>query len=191
MENKQELTEQLNWYKNNYTDEHVTLEHITHFIQLHEGEDLYSRKNFMGHITASAFILNTSCSSVLLLHHRSLNKWLQPGGHVDVSDASLLHAAIREASEETGIDTNFLTVMNETIFDIDSHYIPPNSRKNEPEHYHHDVRFLFVCNNSNTITIAADESIAFEWVPLSEFYSIDLFLQVGNKIKTALANNLR
>jgi 8-oxo-dGTP pyrophosphatase MutT (NUDIX family) len=52
------------------------------------------------HVTSSALV--TGPSGVLLLLHKRLGIWLQPGGHVE-GDEPLAAAALREAQEETGL----------------------------------------------------------------------------------------
>ena len=56
-----------------------------------------------GHITASAVVLDAAAERTLLVYHRKLERWLQPGGHVEAADADLVAAALREATEETSI----------------------------------------------------------------------------------------
>lgn len=57
----------------------------------------------IGHVTASALVMNASRSHVLLTLHPKVGRWLQMGGHMEVEDASLRQAAWREAWEESGI----------------------------------------------------------------------------------------
>lgn len=90
-----------------------------------------------GHVTGSAWVVNTSRTQALLLHHGKLQRWLQPGGHME-NDATVLDTALREAMEETGI--THLQPVSDNIFDIDVHHIP--ARKGEAGHLHYDVRFL-------------------------------------------------
>ena len=77
------------------------------------------------------------------MHHKKLNRWLQPGGHCD-GDADVLQVAIKEAQEETGIKN--ITPISRDIFDLDIHYIP--SRREENIHLHFDVRFLLMAETN-------------------------------------------
>jgi 8-oxo-dGTP pyrophosphatase MutT (NUDIX family) len=113
-----------------------------------------------GHFTASAFVLSSDRRRVLLIHHKKLGRWLQPGGHVEASDEDLWGAARREVSEETGVTS--LRSPQEGIFDLDIHEIPDTPR--EPAHRHFDVRYLFVADNEQLV--ASPEVDAARWVPL-------------------------
>jgi 8-oxo-dGTP pyrophosphatase MutT (NUDIX family) len=123
--------------------------------QLNQQDNILSRKNFIGHTTASAFIISENGKQVLLLEHRSLAKLLQPGGHIEPTDESLLDATLREIEEETGLKPSELKLRpempqkQEVPFHIDTHYIPENSKKHEPGHYHHDFRYLYTTKNNN------------------------------------------
>lgn len=113
-----------------------------------------------GHFTASAFVLSPERDSVLLIFHRKLHKWLQPGGHIEPGDASPLDSARREVEEEVGLSASDLATPTESIFDIDIHPIP--ARANEPAHEHFDVRFVFVA--STRLFAAAPEVVDAKWV---------------------------
>jgi 8-oxo-dGTP pyrophosphatase MutT (NUDIX family) len=105
--------------------------------------DPFARDHFApGHFTASAFVLDPAEDDLLLVHHRRLGRWLQPGGHIDPDDAGPLQAATREAAEETGAGP-FASLGG--IFDLDVHAIPGN--RQEPDHRHFDVRFLLRAND--------------------------------------------
>ena len=69
------------------------------------------RKNFRGHLTVSGFIFSRDGDSVLMLRHRALGRWLQPGGHLEPSDPSLAYALFREVCEETGLAATDLEVL--------------------------------------------------------------------------------
>lgn len=57
-----------------------------------------------GHITASALVVDQSAEQVLLTLHPRLGRWVQLGGHCEDTDHSIVGAALREATEESGID---------------------------------------------------------------------------------------
>ncbi len=110
---------------------------IQQFVENHE--DCFERTLQVGHITASAWVLNKEGTKALLMHHTKLDKWIQLGGHCD-GDSDVLGVAIKEAQEESGIESIKPVLKHGEIFDIDVHLIPAN--KKEPAHYHYDIRFL-------------------------------------------------
>ena len=183
MESKEEILELLNKYANTYKEGKEESEQIIQFLYNHPQEEIFDRKNFTGHITTSAFIINEDADSLLLLKHKSLNRWLQPGGHVDATDLSLAMAALREACEETGLGLSNLELLSTDIFDVDSHYIPENMRKQEPSHVHHDIRFLFQCLSSKAINISLEESTGSQWISLSDLKDNEDFYWFPEKIK--------
>jgi 8-oxo-dGTP pyrophosphatase MutT (NUDIX family) len=67
-------------------------------------EDACRRACVPGHITASALVLDETGENVLLTLHPRLGRWVQLGGHCEDSDADILGAALREATEESGVD---------------------------------------------------------------------------------------
>jgi 8-oxo-dGTP pyrophosphatase MutT (NUDIX family) len=90
-----------------------------------------------GHFTVSGFVTDPAVSALVLIHHRRLDRWLQPGGHVEPGDVSLLAALRREIDEETGISE--VSPQQHALFDVDAHRIP--ARGVEPAHVHFDIRF--------------------------------------------------
>jgi 8-oxo-dGTP pyrophosphatase MutT (NUDIX family) len=119
--------------------------------------DCASRHTPYGHVTASAWVLSPDRGSVLLTHHRKLERWLQPGGHVEQDD-SMQAAALREAREESGIED--LQLLDEALFDLDVHLIP--ERRDEPDHFHFDFRFLLQA--ADTAFRVGEESLDLAWV---------------------------
>ncbi|WP_323179705.1 NUDIX domain-containing protein [Streptomyces sp. NBC_00654] len=109
---------------------------------LDSGADLTVRNEFRGHATVGA-ILSGPDGRILHVHHLALDKWLLPGGHLESADETLLEAALRELTEETGIPADAVTTVSHLPVHIDVHPIPANDAKGEPDHQHIDFRFLF------------------------------------------------
>ena len=128
---------------------------------LEEHHRCWQRDNYVGHLTASAWVVNAAKTHVLLTHHRKFDCWLQLGGHVDEGDESLLAAALREAREESGIQA--IEPLQAYIFDIGHH--PINTPK-EPPHVHYDIRYLLVAKTMEFVV--SEESNDLAWVPLAE-----------------------
>ena len=182
-ETKEQIIQLIDHYLYKFPDQQNPVSPLLHFLETTAGTDLIDRKNFIGHITTSAFIIDESAKTLLLLKHKSLQRWLQPGGHVDVGDTSLSGSALREACEETGFDPTHLTLVSPHIFDIDSHSIPENVRKQEPQHIHHDIRFLFKTSHTHRLNISLEESTDSNWLKMSELEGNIDFSWVGKKIK--------
>jgi 8-oxo-dGTP pyrophosphatase MutT (NUDIX family) len=129
------------------------------------GPDAVRRTTWDGHITAGAVLYRTN-GDVLLIHHRALDRWLLPGGHIEPEDATLTDAARRELAEETGLDLEGLELLATYPLEINRHTIPANPRKGEPEHEHWDFRFAFTGDLSD-VTLQEEEVTAWEWGDLS------------------------
>ena len=148
---------------------------------LNSQDDCLCASCLLGHFTASAWVVDLSAAKILLLWHKKLNKWLQPGGHIE-GDDSLLAAAAREAVEETGLA---LEPVSKDIFDIDIHQIPPH--KGLPAHFHFDVRFAFQTKTEAEVSISS-ESLKFLWSSLSEieqYTSEESILRMARKTHVA------
>jgi 8-oxo-dGTP pyrophosphatase MutT (NUDIX family) len=133
------------------------------------GAAAFDRATAGGHITASAWIVDPGRDRALLLHHRKLDRWLQPGGHVD-GDPDVRGAALREAREESGLHS--LRALGAGIYDVDVHRIP--ARGDEPAHDHYDLRFAFEADPGEALRGNA-ESHAVRWIAIGDLdaYAID------------------
>lgn len=109
-----------------------------------------------GHLTGSALVVDATGRRTLLMLHRKLGRWFQPGGHAD-GNANLAAVALREATEETGIAG--LRVALPAI-DVDVHRVAPPG--DEP-HLHLDVRYLVLAPQDGR-EHANEESLALRWV---------------------------
>lgn len=127
----------------------------------------FERSLLEGHITGSAWIISADDvlrePQVLLIHHRKLDRWFQPGGHAD-GDPDVAAVAQREAEEETLLTDIRLT--SPAIFDVDIHPIP--AKGDVPEHLHYDIRFLFTANQKETLGGENREVKGIRWLSLDE-----------------------
>jgi 8-oxo-dGTP pyrophosphatase MutT (NUDIX family) len=112
-----------------------------------------------GHITASALVVDPSRERVLLTLHRKLQMWLQMGGHCEPEDTSVQAAALREATEESGIAG--LTLLPGGPVRLDRHPIPA------PCHWHLDVQYA-VLAPPGAVQEISDESLDLRWFGYDE-----------------------
>lgn len=144
------------------------------FIKLaDEGKPAFERSRLHGHFTGSAWLVSADGQRALLMHHRKLDRWLQPGGHAD-GDMDLARVALREAREETGVPG--LRVEG-GIFDLDRHRIP--ARGEEPEHWHYDVRHVVRAGADEAFAVN-EESYALAWREVAQIaadQNLDLSLR--------------
>jgi 8-oxo-dGTP pyrophosphatase MutT (NUDIX family) len=129
--------------------------------------DLTSRKTFTGHATASAVVLGED-DRVLMVHHRAMDRWLCPGGHLEVDDDDFAEAALREVAEEAGISSDVLVLVSARPVHIDAHPIPANDAKGEPDHVHFDFRMLFRLTGQTELTLQGQEVKGAAWRDVAE-----------------------
>lgn len=110
---------------------------IIRFVEAHA--DCLERTCVPGHLTGSAWIVDPARRRVLLVHHRKLDRWLQPGGHADGDP--------------------------HTLFDVDRHWIPVHG--DTPGHHHLDLRFLLEADPEEQ-PVVSEESHDVRWVDLDQ-----------------------
>ena len=144
-------------YGQRHPDEAAVVDRFRTFVSANPR--CFERDLWAGHVTGSAWLVDSKGESVLLTHHRKLGRWLQLGGHSD-GIPDVLAVARMEAEEESGLVIQALGV---EVFDLDIHEIPP--RKGDPAHFHYDARFVFQATGSQEFTVSP-ESIDLAWVPI-------------------------
>jgi 8-oxo-dGTP pyrophosphatase MutT (NUDIX family) len=133
------------------------------------GRPMWPRSEFdPGHFTASGFVISPDRGSLLLIHHGKLDRWLQPGGHIESEDTTVEAAARREVLEETGVRD--LEFVGTTPMRIDAHAIPGYG--SEPAHLHIDLGVGF---RATSLRIGPlDEVNDARWVGFDELSSFDV-----------------
>ncbi len=127
---------------------------------LGDGPAAMTRAHRAGHVTASTLVLDTDGRVLLCLHGR-MGLWMQLGGHCEAGDGTVEQAALREATEESGLAG--LRLLPGPI-DVDVHPVrcrPDDGGPAEPS-LHFDVRYVAVCP-AGAVEQVSDESAALGW----------------------------
>lgn len=132
------------------------------FLDVHP--DAMTRGNRVGHLTGSALVVDQGREAVLLTLHPLVGRWLQLGGHVEASDATLVDAARRESIEEGGIAT---VDIDDRPLRLDRHRVRcRDGRGGEDLLDHLDVQFLVLCP-PGSVEQRSSESLDLRWWPWS------------------------
>jgi 8-oxo-dGTP pyrophosphatase MutT (NUDIX family) len=140
------------WNARDEGQESLRLAFLEH---LAEHADGVWRECVPGHITASTAVLDANGTRVLLTLHRKLKMWLQLGGHCEPGDPTLSDAALREATEESGMAG--LRLLPGPVA-IDRHLVPCHPGGS----YHYDVQYVAIAPVGVREQIS-DESDALKW----------------------------
>lgn len=126
----------------------------------------FTRQSVGGHFTASGWIINPQGTKAVMMHHKKLDMWLQPGVHCD-GDINPLNVALTEIHEELGIPRTAVTPYNnaEDIFLLDMHIFPVG--KDGPAHIHYDFTYLFELDEATELP-GNEESHAIKWFDLQD-----------------------
>jgi 8-oxo-dGTP pyrophosphatase MutT (NUDIX family) len=108
------IVEQLQEYKPFDEQERIDKEVILHF--LYTNENAFLRSNTLAHMSASAFVVNSSLDKVLFAYHKIYNSWAWLGGHAD-GEENLSLVAMKEAREESGVGN--IHLLDEAPFSIE------------------------------------------------------------------------
>lgn len=121
--------------------------------------DACLRECVPGHITASALVLDHTGTQALLTLHPRFGRWLQLGGHCEPADPDIAAAALREATEESGIEGLRIDPALAAL-----HVHPVTCSLGVPTR-HLDMQFV-VHAPANAEIACSDESLDLRWWPL-------------------------
>lgn len=148
-----------------------------------EHPDALHRSDVVAHLTGSALVLDPADGRFVVLHHRKLDKWLQPGGHAD-GDGDLAAVALKEAAEETGLAG---LVVRRPAVDLDVHEVRPPG---EPPHHHLDLRFVVLAPPGSAAAgppPGNHESHAVRWVTEADLDGLGVDESVRRLVRQGLA----
>lgn len=157
----QELKEYIPYNEQEAIDKEIMLKFME------ENEDGLDRTNEVAHLTASSWILNERHDKVLMVFHKIYDSWSWTGGHCD-GDPDMLHVALKEASEETGIE-NF-KVLSKGIYSIEALTVNGHIKKGKyvGSHLHYNFTYLLEAKESDFLKIKEDENTGVKWFSLSD-----------------------
>ncbi len=162
---RRDLLNYLCSYRTRFMDEAAYVRRAITYIE--NNPDCFEREHTPVHVTGSAWVVNPDRSCVLLVLHGTLHEWYQPGGHAD-GDPNVLRVAMREATEESGVDDIHVRLVSPEVFDVDMHMIPALPKA--PAHGHIDIRFLLEIDDVHDLP-GSHESRAVKWVGLHRVLS--------------------
>jgi 8-oxo-dGTP pyrophosphatase MutT (NUDIX family) len=136
------------------------------------------------HYTTSVFIINKTNNVwvLMLIFHKKFNKWMVPGGHIELHE-NPLEGAKREAKEETGLDLVLFSFKHENLQVADAEWLlPPEyfyeqlipKTSKEESHYHLDFSY-FAYSSETCFKFNTSESSDIKWVPIEQALNMDLF----------------
>lgn len=135
------------------------------------------------HLTASTLVLDHDRTHVLLTLHAKARRWFQLGGHCEPGDTTLAGAALREATEESGLDP---VDLDPVPLDLDEHEVPFCGPAGGAPVHHLDVRFLALARPGAAYAVS-QESLDLRWWPVRALpaEAADLQRLVGRAVDRA------
>ena len=165
-------------------DKKIMLKYINDF------EDVLTRQNEYGHFTSSAFVLNNERTKILMAYHKIYDSWAGVGGHSD-GDSDLLHVAMKEAKEETGIKN--VSPIFENIYSLEIVNVNGHEKRGKyvSTHVHLNVTYLLEADENEEIHIKADENSDVKWVTIDEIVEISSEQWVRDRIYAKIIDKMK
>lgn len=134
--------------------------------RLKSGEELYTRDNHGAHLSASAWVVSPNYQKVLMAYHKIYQSWAWLGGHAD-GDHDLLHVALKEVKEESGLDAQpvFKDIYSVEILTVDGH---EKNGDYVSSHLHLNVTYLLMADDTLTPRVKPDENKDVAWFDREE-----------------------
>lgn len=129
--------------------------------------NIFCRENAIAHMTASAWVVNSTRTKVLMAYHNIYRSWAWLGGHAD-GEQDLLQVAIREVQEESGLRN--ICSMTDEVFSIEVLTVDGHMKRGTyvSSHLHLNVTYLLEANEEDELCAKADENSNVSWFCLDD-----------------------
>lgn len=181
---KENLEKYVPYNEQEEVDKEVMLSYINNF------DNVLTRENQYGHFTSSAFVLNKERTKILMAYHKIYDSWAWVGGHSD-GDSDLLHVAMKEAKEETGIKN--VTPISENIYSLEIITVNGHEKRGKyvASHVHLNVTYLLEADESEEIHIKEDENSGVKWIPIDKILEASSEQWVRDRIYAKIINKMK
>jgi len=159
-------------------------------------DDAFYRTNLLGHMTASAWVVNKDKTRVLMAYHKIYDSWAWLGGHCD-GDEDCLAVALREVKEEAGVKS--VVPVSEDLFSleilsVDSHY---KNGDYVPTHLHLNVTYLLQVDENDELFVKEDENSGVAWFEKDEaieksnekWFKENIYRKLNQKLRELYEDN--
>lgn len=142
------------------------------------------RESLLMHMTGSSIIVNSDKTKTLMAYHNIYKSWAWTGGHAD-GESDLMRLAIREAQEETGIQT--LTPIFDAPVSCEILHVLPHIKRGKYVglHMHFNLTYAFIGSESEPLKVKEDENARVGWLPidrLEEYVTEPFMIPIYRKI---------
>lgn len=153
-------------------------------------ENVFTRQNLLVHMTASAWITNSTRTKVLMAYHNLYQSWAWLGGHAD-GEEDLLSVALREAREESGLV--YVRPVTEKIFSVEALPVFGHEKRGVyvPCHTHLNVTYLLEAEEDEQLFVKPDENSGVKWFGLEEAIAVCTEPWMAERIYQKLNQKLR
>ena len=133
-----------------------------------------------GHFTGSSIIVSSKYDCVLLIYHPAFQKWIQPGGHLELHE-TIQETILREIYEETKTTREFLQplmVQDDFLTYLHRFDVPKNTSKQRPEHQHFDICLFYEYTGNikndhfSNLSCSTTSNMQKKWFPTSDIRTI-------------------
>ena len=161
MELKEQIQKYIPYNEQEENDKKIILDYMSKF------DNLLTRENEVAHFTASAWCVNKARTKVLMIYHKIYNSWSWTGGHAD-GDTNILHTAVRELKEETGIKN--VNILKEDIFSLETICVNGHKKRGKyiSSHLHLNLTYLLEVDEKEELKIKEDENSGVKWISMED-----------------------